>query len=77
MRLQKGHVIVRDCDFTTAQRIVDHTTELYARREAVLRLRAADADERQRTWVCGGCDDTDDTTCGPVVDMNEWRPAST
>ena len=29
MRLQKGHIIVRDCDFTTDKkswRVVDHTT---------------------------------------------------
>ena len=67
MRLQKGHIIVRDCDFTAAQRIVDHTTT-----SSTLKVYCSPTLTEANVWVCGGCDANYTTTCGPVVDTNAF-----
>ena len=67
MRLQKGHIIVRDCDFTTAQRIVDHTTS-----SSTLDVYCSPTLTDANVWVCGGCEDNYHDECGPVVDTNAF-----
>ena len=67
MRLQKGHIIVRDCDFTTAQRVVDHTTTL-----STLEVYCSPTLTDANVWVCGGCEDNYHDECGPVVDTNAF-----
>ena len=61
MRLQKGHIIVRDCDFTTAQRIVDHTTS-----SSTLDVYCSPTLTDANVWVCGDCEENYHDECGPI-----------
>ena len=68
MRLQKGHIWVRDCEFTTAQRVVDLTTS-----DSTLKVYCSPDLTSAHVFKCGGCDATyDDDACGPVVDTNAF-----
>ena len=67
MRLQKGHIIVRDCDFTTAQRIVDHTTT-----SSTLEVYCSPTLTSANVWVCGGCEANYHDECGPENDTNAF-----
>ena len=68
MRLQKGHIWVRDCEFTTAQRILDLTTT-----DSTLKVYCSPTLTSAHVFKCGGCDATyDDDACGPVVDANAF-----
>jgi len=68
MRLQKGHIWVRGCEFTTARRILDLTTT-----DSTLKVYCSPDLTSAHVFKCGGCDATyDDDACGPVVDANAF-----